>query len=174
LTILYISIDGDNCSLPDPYPSRNYSIIWDSTTLASLLNSIKASSPGPDHNTRHWVEGDHVEIVTLVGGGALLQPPADKPLLVGRFRFQSRLFTGTGKFATYDLMRDCLAASRTVTSLEWAFHLVGAFGKFEICRHGSPIHPSHNGATNFQFVEESASRSNRLHVSALSSHSPLP
>ena len=39
------------------------------------------------------------------------EPPPDKPLTVGKFTFQSRLFTGTGKYATYDLMRDCLAAS---------------------------------------------------------------
>jgi thiazole synthase len=32
-------------------------------------------------------------------------------LVVGKFSFRSRLITGTGKFATYDLMRDCLAAS---------------------------------------------------------------
>ena len=56
-------------------------------------------------------EGDAVEIVTLVGGGSLESPPADKPLVVGKFSFRSRLSTGTGKYASYDLMRDCLAAS---------------------------------------------------------------
>lgn len=54
-------------------------------------------------------EGDRVEIVTLVGGGS--GEPLDKPLKVGKFTFNSRLFTGTGKYATYDLMRDSLAAS---------------------------------------------------------------
>src|SRR5271156_3870822 len=38
-------------------------------------------------------------------------PPQDKPLVLGKFTFRSRLITGTGKFATYDLMRDCLAVS---------------------------------------------------------------
>jgi thiazole synthase len=37
--------------------------------------------------------------------------PADTPLRVGPFTFRSRLFTGTGKFATYDLMRECMTAS---------------------------------------------------------------
>ena len=46
-----------------------------------------------------------------MGGGSPVAPPVDKPLKVGKFEFRSRLFTGTGKFATYDLMRDCLAAS---------------------------------------------------------------
>jgi thiazole synthase len=35
----------------------------------------------------------------------------DTPLVIGPFRFRSRLFTGTGKYANFDLMRDCLAAS---------------------------------------------------------------
>jgi thiazole synthase len=39
--------------------------------------------------------------------------PADAPLLVGGRRFSSRLFLGTGKYATYELMRDALAASGT-------------------------------------------------------------
>jgi len=56
-------------------------------------------------------EGDRVEIVTLVGGGEPQEPPVDRPLRIGPFTFRSRLFTGTGKYATYDLMRDSLAAS---------------------------------------------------------------
>jgi thiazole synthase len=60
---------------------------------------------------RSLADGDRVEIVTLVGGGETAEPPAEKPLRIGKFTFRSRLFTGTGKYATYDLMRDCLAAS---------------------------------------------------------------
>ncbi len=37
--------------------------------------------------------------------------PSDASLVIGKFAFQSRLITGTGKFATYDLMRECLVAS---------------------------------------------------------------
>src|SRR5262249_27423707 len=55
--------------------------------------------------------GDSVEIVTLVGGGSTEAAPADKPLVVGRFRFHSRLVTGTGKYSSYQLMGDCRAAS---------------------------------------------------------------
>src|SRR5262249_19303627 len=36
---------------------------------------------------------------------------SDLPLKIGSFTFQSRLITGTGKYATYDQMRECLAAS---------------------------------------------------------------
>jgi thiazole synthase len=35
----------------------------------------------------------------------------DKPLVIGKKTFRSRLITGTGKYSGYDLMRDCLAAS---------------------------------------------------------------
>ncbi len=37
--------------------------------------------------------------------------PLDKPLVVGKFTFRSRLITGTGKYASYELMRDALDAS---------------------------------------------------------------
>jgi len=68
--------------------------------------------PRARHAERALATGDAVEIVTLVGGGSpALDPPADRPLVIGKFRFKSRLFTGTGKYANYDLMRDCLDAS---------------------------------------------------------------
>jgi thiazole synthase len=42
----------------------------------------------------------------------LLHPSSfDKPLVIGKFSFRSRLITGTGKYASYEQMRDCLAAS---------------------------------------------------------------
>src|SRR5262245_52410213 len=91
--------------------------------------------PRPLHASHRLAEGDAVEIVTLVGGGsqekdretnrqgdketrrqgdretrqeretAKLVAPEDKPLVIGKFRFQSRLITGTGKYASYELMR---------------------------------------------------------------------
>ena len=39
------------------------------------------------------------------------QTPADAPLILGTHTFQSRLIVGTGKYGTYELMRDCLDAS---------------------------------------------------------------
>jgi thiazole synthase len=36
---------------------------------------------------------------------------ADSPLVLGSHRLESRLIVGTGKYATFDLMRDCLEAS---------------------------------------------------------------
>jgi thiazole synthase len=47
-----------------------------------------------------------------VSHSPLSGPQSDKPLVIGKFTFAtSRLITGTGKFASYELMRDCLAAS---------------------------------------------------------------
>jgi thiazole synthase len=35
----------------------------------------------------------------------------DRPFTLGKFTLNSRLIVGTGKYSTYDLMRDCLVAS---------------------------------------------------------------
>src|SRR5438874_143996 len=40
-----------------------------------------------------------------------LSSQAERPRVIGPFTFRSRLITGTGKYASYDLMRDCLEAS---------------------------------------------------------------
>ena len=90
-------------------------------TVADLLHSLGKDPaklavevnltvvPRAEHPKCELKDGDTVEIVTLVGGGSGL--PEDKLLKVGQFSFHSRLFTGTGKFATYDLMQECMIAS---------------------------------------------------------------
>jgi thiazole synthase len=58
--------------------------------------------------------GDVLEIVTLVGGGSsgVADEVVDRSALrIGTHTVKSRLFVGTGKYATLELMRDCLAAS---------------------------------------------------------------
>ena len=82
----------------------------DPKKLAVELN--RAVVPRAEHAATLLREGDEVEIVTLVGGGSSSQePPADRPLKIGRFTFRSRLFTGTGKYTRYDLMQQCMDAS---------------------------------------------------------------
>jgi thiazole synthase len=54
--------------------------------------------------------GDVLEVVTLVGGGAATTLESE-PLRIGTHVVGSRLFVGTGKYATLELMRDCLEAS---------------------------------------------------------------
>jgi thiazole synthase len=93
------------------------------TTLAELLGLLKIDRakvavevngevvPRSRQHEHAMAAGDKVEIVTLVGGGQPSAPPRDKPLVVGKFTLQSRLITGTGKYATLELMRECLEAS---------------------------------------------------------------
>ncbi len=93
----------------------------DPTTVADLLRALgkdpgklavevnREVVPRADHPARRLADGDAVEIVTLVGGGS--GQPADKPLKVGTFTFTSRLLTGTGKYASHELMQRCMVAS---------------------------------------------------------------
>jgi thiazole synthase len=106
-----ITVNGESRPLPEPW------------TVAELLRRLGRDAgkvavevnrevvPRARHSAQELRDGDAVEIVTLVGGGSGESVPEDKPLVIGKFRFRSRLITGTGKYATYDLMRDCLAAS---------------------------------------------------------------
>jgi thiazole synthase len=108
--MLSLTINGEPRTLPD------------SLTVAELLDHLgydrrriavevnREVIPRPLHANHRLLGGEAVEIVTLVGGGSGAAP-ADKPLIIGPFTFQSRLITGTGKYSTYDLMRECLAAS---------------------------------------------------------------
>jgi thiazole synthase len=96
--------------------------ISEAATLADLLRLLgydrrriavevnREVVPLPHHDRHRLSAGDDVEIVTLVGGGAT-DTARDKPLRIGSFTFRSRLITGTGKYANYELMRECLAGS---------------------------------------------------------------
>jgi thiazole synthase len=109
--MVHLTINGEPRTLPDPL------------TVAELLERLghdrrrvavevnREVVPQPRQPAQRLADGDEVEIVTLVGGGAPAAPPADKALVVGKFTFRSRLITGTGKYASYELMRDCLEAS---------------------------------------------------------------
>jgi thiazole synthase len=106
-----ITVNGESRPLPEPW------------TVAELLRRLgrdpgkvavevnREVVPRARQSAQELRDGDAVEIVTLVGGGSGESVPEDRPLVIGKFQFRSRLITGTGKYATYDLMRDCLAAS---------------------------------------------------------------
>jgi thiazole synthase len=66
--------------------------------------------PRAEHGTRRLVDGDKVEVVTFVGGGEVA---GEDPLRVGAHVFTSRLFVGTGKYATNEQMIAALEASGT-------------------------------------------------------------
>jgi thiazole synthase len=107
-----LTINGESRSLPESLSVAELvcQLGHDPRRIAVEVNQqvVPAARQG-DHRLQ---SGDAVEIVTLVGGGAGEPPvPDDKPLKIGKLVFRSRLITGTGKYASYELMRDCLAAS---------------------------------------------------------------
>ncbi|HMP15710.1 MAG TPA: sulfur carrier protein ThiS [Gemmatales bacterium] len=90
-------------------------------TLADLLASLQKDPkrlavevnrelvPRSEHAQTLVREGDEVEMVTLVGGGS--GESGDSPLQVAGFTFTSRLITGSGKYSSHEIMRECLEAS---------------------------------------------------------------
>jgi len=109
-SIVRVTINGEQRDVPGPL------------SVAELLRRLGIK---PEHvaveinqdlvaRARHAetaiAAGDVLEIVTLVGGGSD-KGLDDTPLTIGTHTVSSRLFVGTGKYATLDLMRDCLSAS---------------------------------------------------------------
>src|SRR5688572_20874990 len=119
--MLYVTINGERREMPAPVTIADLieDMGYDRRRIAVELN--REVVPLVRHAEVPLADGDIVEIVRLVGGGAPALNeernmknevvPPDKPLTIGAFSFRSRLITGTGKFATHDLMRECLAAS---------------------------------------------------------------
>jgi thiazole synthase len=105
-----ITLNGERRELPGPL------------TIAELLRRLELRSehvavevnrslvPRARHDAETIGDGDVLEVVTLVGGGAgqETEPP---PLQIGSHSVRSRLFVGTGKYTTLELMSDCLEAS---------------------------------------------------------------
>jgi thiazole synthase len=105
-----ITVNAEPRSFPDPITVAELirTLGKDASKLAVEVN--RDVVPRAQHAARTLQPGDAVEIVTLVGGGSGA-PPADKPLKVGKFTFKSRLFTGTGKYTSPELMQKCMVAS---------------------------------------------------------------
>jgi thiazole synthase len=97
------------------------------TTIRALLEELEFSPvrvavevnrqvvPRAKHAEHLLQQGDEVEVVTLVGGGSGMENVSenrwDKPWKIGPFEFKSRLITGTGKYPSLELMRDCMEES---------------------------------------------------------------
>ena len=108
----HITVNGEPRGFPDALTVRLLlsELRLDPKKVAVELNGEVV--PRDTHEFRTVVDGDTVEVVTLVGGGSgEVAVPPDKPLKVGKFTFASRLFTGTGKYTSHDLMAACMAAS---------------------------------------------------------------
>lgn len=101
--------------------------VADGTTVAALLLELKLPReqvavernleivPRSRFAECRLQPDDRLEIVTIVGGGAGTEVEAagalDEPLIVAGHVFHSRLFVGTGKYASFEQMRQCLEAS---------------------------------------------------------------
>jgi thiazole synthase len=109
-SVVQITLNGERRELPGPL------------SLADLLRHLELR---PEHVAvevnKHLVTrsrlaetviapGDVLEVVTLVGGGAGATAEME-PLVLGTHVVRSRLFVGTGKYTSLELMRDCLEAS---------------------------------------------------------------
>jgi thiazole synthase len=107
-----ITINAEARSFPDPLSVADLIRILEKDPAKLAVEVNRDVVPRTQHHSHLLHDGDAVEIVTLVGGGSPgAEPTADKPLKVGKFTFTSRLFTGTGKYASYDLMQQCMIAS---------------------------------------------------------------
>ena len=107
--MIALTINGEERSLPAPLTLAELLLQMGYNPLRLAVEVNGEVIPGQKHAAHAVKAGDQIEIVTLVGGGS--GPPEDRPLVVGKFSFRSRLFTGTGKYANHEQMRDCLAAS---------------------------------------------------------------
>ncbi len=109
--MLTCTVNGEARTLPEPLTVAQLleRLGYDRRRVAVEINGEVV--PAVRHAEQALTSADRIEIVTLVGGGEAEGEPEDKPLVIGKFSFRSRLITGTGKYASYELMRDCLAAS---------------------------------------------------------------
>jgi thiazole synthase len=110
--MLHLTINGEPRDLPETLSIAELldHLGYDRRRIAVEVN--REVIPRLRHPNHRLESGDAVEIVRLVGGGSGEgEAPLDRPWLIGKLSFRSRLITGTGKYASYDLMRDCLAAS---------------------------------------------------------------
>jgi thiazole synthase len=110
--MLQITLNGEPRMLAAPVTIAEFleQVGYDRLRIAVEIN--RDVVPHSLHSDRRLQNGDAIEVVTLVQGGAADEhAPADKSLIIGKFAFHSRLITGTGKYASYELMRECLAAS---------------------------------------------------------------
>jgi thiazole synthase len=106
-----VTVNGETRNLPTSVTVAELlqQLGFDLRPVAVEINEqVIPRSRYPQHRL---TAGDRIEIATFVGGGSEAAVLPDKPLVVGKFRFTSRLITGTGKYSSYELMRDCLAAS---------------------------------------------------------------
>src|SRR5688572_15115407 len=107
-----IVVNGSDRDLPDRQPAPTVADLVREVGLAGRRIAVEMNGevvPRAEHGSRRLSEGDRVEIVAFVGGGA----PDSDALTIGRHAFHSRLFVGTGKYDSVETMLAALRASGT-------------------------------------------------------------
>ena len=106
-----VTINGESRVLPGP---ATVAAVLDALALRPDQVAVELNGaivPRALHDEAAVSEGDVLEVVTLVGGGAIDFDPSPPPLRIGGRVVRSRLFVGTGKYGSLELMRACLEAT---------------------------------------------------------------
>ena len=108
---MQITVNGERRELPGPVSVTEllYELGLKPEHVAVEVNKDLVTRS--KHSETVVGQGDVLEVVRLVGGGAGAATIANETLVIGTHRLRSRLLVGTGKYATLELMRDCLEAS---------------------------------------------------------------
>src|SRR5688572_17169883 len=102
-----ITLNGQPRDLPGPFTVADLLRHLSLTPERVAVEINRALVPRARHAEALVHEGDVLEVVTIVGGGAPAAPPF-QPLSIGTHTFRSRLLVGTGKYTSLELMRACL------------------------------------------------------------------
>lgn len=112
-----VVVNGQACALPEGFRLGQLLGQLDMPRERIAVERNRAIVPRHSYDHCELADGDEIEVVTIVGGGQD-EPPAVadwffEPLVIAGHTFNSRLFVGTGKYPSLELMRDCLEASGT-------------------------------------------------------------
>jgi len=111
-----ITLNGERHELPMGDTPPTVARLLETLELGGRRVAVEVNGrviPKDEHAARALAEGDEVEVVTFVGGGDSAYDLDDEPLVVGSHTFQSRLFVGTGKYASNEETVAALTASGT-------------------------------------------------------------
>jgi thiazole synthase len=100
-TTLTITLNGEPRDLSTASGPPTVAILLGELDLAGKRVAVEVNGdvvPRDAHDRHALAAGDRVEVVTFVGGGDPTYD--DKPLRIGKHSFTSRLFVGTGKYAS--------------------------------------------------------------------------
>jgi thiazole synthase len=102
-----IRLNGEACEIPVSLNILQLLERFDLPKDRVAVERNRSIVPKPQWETVSLGQGDEVEIVHFVGGGA---PDGDPFVIAGR-TFKSRLIVGTGKYSTYKAMAEAHARS---------------------------------------------------------------